>query len=188
MTEPPTEPSLRVVSENSKQDVEKAYALDRLQWELIETAANLLRVVRGAGRPYQLPGQFLAVLQCFERYREIAGQYPSEHELSTALSYMSRRDERDDEWSYAIDKIVRGSLQFAASTLLHQSTQQAAGESELIDGVTGIEKIRERNRAAYQPRPSLRSKAARQAAKEMDESAEHLHVRRRTKKKPPQLD
>lgn len=59
---------------------------------------------------------------------------------------------RDDEqieptdWESGIDDMMRGGLQYAASTLLGQGTQARAGQAEMFRGLTVIEAIREGNR------------------------------------------
>lgn len=177
---------MKLVSENSDEEIAKEASLSQLRWLLSDLAANMLRVVRGAGKPFMLGSQMAAVLNEYERYREAAGHYPSDHDIGVMLDYSSRRDHREDDWSYAIDLIVRGSLQFAGSTMVGQSTQQAAGESELMRGVSEIEAIRAKNRAKATRFSSRSDAAARDAAGDMDARASTLA--RKTKKKPPQLD
>jgi hypothetical protein len=40
-----------IVSENSEADIARHSALARVEWRLRELAANLLRIIRGAGKP-----------------------------------------------------------------------------------------------------------------------------------------
>lgn len=49
---------------------------------------------------------------------------------------------RRDELAAGIDKTVQGALQFAASAVVSQSTQQVNGENELFEGLDWIEQGR----------------------------------------------
>jgi hypothetical protein len=122
-----------------------------------EVAANVLRVVRGAGKPYELLVQMQEVVNKAVKYREVHGYYPSsdliqqvlalydeyeqqeERQRRQEISEESRNVLRDDGYLdrlYALHIIHRGALQVAASGLIGQDTQQRAGESELHRGLT----------------------------------------------------
>jgi len=139
---------MRIVSSNSAAELAAQRALDELGWPLSQLAANMLRVVRGAGRPAELGPQMAAVLAIFDRYRAATGAFPGHYEIVEAISLRAEANARKhtDKWSHAIDDIVQGSLQIAASQLLGQSTQEAAGRHEMMEGVARIEAIREANR------------------------------------------
>jgi len=139
---------IRIIASNSEAELGARLALGDLSFNLRELAANMLRVVRGAGRPENLGRQMAEVVALYARYRDQAGAYPSNYDIHQAISLRSEGNARKhtDKWSHAIDDIVQGSLQIAASQLLGQSTQEAAGESELMEGVARIEAIREANR------------------------------------------
>jgi hypothetical protein len=153
------QPGLRVVAENSSAALAEKAPNDRLTWALRDLAANLLRIIRGAGRPPTLVANMDAVIRGIEDYRETTGHWPWPEEYSAALSI-----DRDDEWRrglkgferdsfYAEERIIRGALQQAASRLVGQKTQERMGESEMYDGIHDLEKAREEMRkereAAY---------------------------------------
>jgi hypothetical protein len=52
--------------------------------------------------------------------------------------------DRDD----AEERIIRGVLQVVASRLVHQRTQEAAGDSEMYDGIRSLENLRAEARKA----------------------------------------
>jgi hypothetical protein len=43
---------MRIVSENSEADFARNTAMAKVDWALRDLTANLMRVTRGAGRPY----------------------------------------------------------------------------------------------------------------------------------------
>lgn len=136
---------MELVSQNSDAEVARGRALERLNWPLKELAANMVRIIRGAGRPAELPEQMAKVLERLRDYHDAAGYLPSAHELTEILSIRYARQHRDG-WTDGVDEIVQGALQIAASQLIGQSTQESAGESELMKGWDAINRWREKNR------------------------------------------
>ncbi|AJA10018.1 hypothetical protein SKP52_15700 [Sphingopyxis fribergensis] len=141
---------LRLVSSTSKSEVDEEHARRRLTWPLRELTANLLRTVRGAGKPYAVAEQIFAVANALQEYREAAGCWPSEYDIRTALDRDARWPEGkpNDDMGYGIDEMVDGSLQIAASQLVGQMPQEAAGRHQLFEGLKVVEDIRAKNWAA----------------------------------------
>jgi hypothetical protein len=176
-------PHLRLAVENNQRDIDKEWAKRDIEWPLRELAANIIRVVRGAGKSYEIAGQCVAVIEAFQRYREKVGHWPASWEIDQALS-IRREDENasyDDAWErdYARETIVRGALQVAASRLVGQNTQEQRGRSELMDGVNSMERIREEarkrlaeaeraRRQASKPKPPVRKRKARKVSPRRD--------------------
>jgi hypothetical protein len=50
---------MRIVSENSETDLARQRALDQVDWKIRELTANLLRITRGAGKPYEIMQQMM---------------------------------------------------------------------------------------------------------------------------------
>lgn len=130
---------MRIVSENSAEDLARFEAERQVDLALRELAANVLRVVRGAGRPYELDRQAIAFAEACEAYREAVGHYPASEGLGAALHVREilepgKWGEQEHEFAEAREAMIRGGLQIAASRLLGQPTQERAGESELFDG------------------------------------------------------
>ncbi len=130
---------MRVVSENSAEDLARVRAEARVDGALRELAANMLRVVRGAGRPYELLRQADRFLAVCEAYREAVGHYPPDQDLGAALQVHRELEpgifaESEYVIADAREAMMRGGLQIAASRLLGQATQMRAGEAELFDG------------------------------------------------------
>lgn len=148
-------PRFRLVASNSDVELRTHQVRDDIAWPLRDLAANMLRVIRGAGKPEQLARQMVEVLKSFEAYRAEVGAYPSNDDITRRLTLDAIGAENGghcDEWSLAINAVTRGALQKTASELLGQSTQATRGENELIDGVIKIEAIRDANRRAVSGR------------------------------------
>lgn len=166
---------MKVVSETTDEDRAKL-AAERDQAEarwrfgvaLRQLAANLIRVTRGAGQGYSVGEQANTLLEVAVQYRDAFGHWPSDWEYREALQH---EDDRDDEYGPrqqrqdAIDTIIRGSLQIAASRMLEQPLQVKAGERELDAGLRDYVEWQEARRnewaardAAARPKPSIISK------------------------------
>lgn len=160
----PDRPDLRAIAETSAAEIETREASNTLRWALRDLTANLLRIVRGAGRPYSIGQQVEALVAALNGYHDAAGHGPFTEHLTEMLSidgriheWRQRISDSDLHRLYAKEQIVRGALQQAASRLVDQRTQERAGESEMHDGIRNLEAAREKGRkerkAAYDPSP-----------------------------------
>jgi hypothetical protein len=131
---------LRLIVANSEADIAAQEARRGLREALRSFTANLLRIMRGAGKPTEVAGQCVDLLEALERYRAACGRIADAAEMMEALELPRRRQFRrhlsvnmrkifDGE-----QKLLRGALQVAASQLLGQSAQEAAGDSEIREG------------------------------------------------------
>jgi hypothetical protein len=157
---------LRLVSEQSEEDIRKAEAEHALRQPVRELAANVLRVVRGAGDPARLSGQMCDCLDGFQRYRHTFGVWPASWTLGEILQFPSEFQETLEKfdhdspelqrWAkngkldqlFAKDAIGKAALQIIAARLLGQKLQIAAGESQLSGAVRAFEEANERYRAS----------------------------------------
>lgn len=170
---------MRIVAENSETDIAKRHAEMQAQSNLRELAANLLRVVRGAGRPEALGQQAAAFVHALYAYQEAFGHYPSADVHAAAIRIEECTldlDEGEHVRMRGQEMAVRGALQIAASELLGQRTQQRAGESELFDGFRMMEQGREMVRAQFNW-PSTKAEASAQVR----EAAAALRAQARSK-------
>jgi len=154
---------MKVVSENTGADLARKRASQRVDDALRELTANLLRVVRGAGRPHDIADQSLALTDSLVAYREATGVLPFGDDLAAVIQ-PGEPDLRlwgGDEQArhYAHQLVIKGSLQVTASRLLHQPTQEAAGRREMHDGMVEIEAMR----AATREQAKAESRAYRAA-------------------------
>jgi len=144
-------------------EIKRKLAAALLGASLRRLAANLMRIVRGAGKPNDLAEEMAAALTAFKGYHEAVGKWPSSYEISEALSVrITERDWRrwradgTFEQEVAFMTICQGALQIVASQLLSQPLQIAAGEREVYDGVFRIERAREeRRKGQAKPRQAV---------------------------------
>jgi hypothetical protein len=128
------------------------FAMQIVSVRLRELAGNILRVVRGAGRSYEIGRQAQDLIEALHAYRDAVGQFPASEAIDAAL-HIETPDEQlnqmDDEQEMVVtarQAIIRGALQIAASRLLGQRTQEAVGYSEMLNGARDMEKLREERR------------------------------------------
>jgi hypothetical protein len=148
-------------------DAERDLAEQEFANYLREAAANMLRVIRGAGRPGALIKQCHDMVVAAIDFREVAGHGPPAAKVASILAVEDEADEMFrkhasgqikqesiDRWDedgtfdrmYAEGAIQRGALQIVASKLLDQVMQVRAGESEMHDGIRRLTVARERHR------------------------------------------
>jgi hypothetical protein len=153
---------MHIASENSEADLARQRASDQVRWRVRELTANLLRITRGAGKPYDVLGQMSDLAEAMQGYQATTGlsSCPDEfvralnvsNDLETTLQWSAEDRYRDD----AEGLIIRGVLQVVASRLVGQKTQEAAGRSEMAFGLRELDELRAEVRKA-------RAQAARDA-------------------------
>lgn len=142
-------PNLTLASQSDPAELEKGQAMRELGWETRELAANLLRVIRGAGRPAELPQQIInlgeAILEVHKTARAWAIWSAIEDTLHSGVpNYWDAPQSVRYETT-----IARGALQLVASKLVHQSAQEAAGGREIAEGIDALERRREDERRRW---------------------------------------
>lgn len=164
-------PYLRLAAENDQRTIDQEWARGQIRRPLRELAANVIRVVRGAGRSYEIAEQCVAVIEAYRTYFDKVGSWPTAWEVDQALAIAREWEAQvyDDAWErdVAREGIVRGALQVAASRLVGQNTQENRGRSELMEGVNSIIRIREeaKMRLAEEERTQRQAEKAMRAAK-----------------------
>lgn len=161
---------MKVVASNSEADLARERAKDHVDWAIRELTANLFRVTRGAGKPWDVGTQAVALVEAMRAFWEATDTWPFD-ELHEMLALDRRKttadaDENAAATRYAEAAIIDGVLQVAASTLLGQRTQISRGESEMYDGINALERARTEERrkwAAVADTPARRAAAGRAA-------------------------
>jgi hypothetical protein len=162
----------RLVSENSEAQIDRERSAAAVSWSLRDLASNLLRIIRGAGKPEGIVRQIDELVRVLVAYKDATGQWPLPHELAAMLdidrseSLQAALKDGELHRLYAQEQIISGALQQAASRLVGQTTQASAGAHEMHDGIRELEEARaeirrERNAAhpTLQNIPSKRVKA-----------------------------
>jgi hypothetical protein len=158
---------MRLVSDNSPEQLEakrvaeaREDALDNLNRRLRDLSANVLRNVRGAGKPWDIGKQCESVVEAMIQYREVFGLWPASEEISAALSIapkeelLDRLNEENQRRCWTEYEIIRGALQVAASDLLGQNTHRSTGHNEMFDGIFKWHRLNEEAQAALGRRPA----------------------------------
>jgi hypothetical protein len=147
---------------------EERVAGRKVGWASRELAANILRIIRGAGKPEALVDQIKAFLDAGYDYQDVAGNWPvlviaDALKIESEYSKFMERAERGEVDDATIDRmherqmfakmhaehhIRRGALQSIASRLVDQPLQEASGDREIRDGIHEIERIGEERRKA----------------------------------------
>jgi len=156
--EKPKPPHLRLVVENDKQAVSEEWARLHLVGPIEDLAANILRVIRGAGRPTEIYDLCGELLDAFQDFRAKTGHWPRGDQIAGILNIENAMKHEPTERDRAVNRIARGSLQFLASRMLGQRSQQSAGEYEIYDGIRDLEAERERARNAVYSRKARKQR------------------------------
>lgn len=144
--------SIKLVSETPEEEVARRRAQEAEEEArdvaldaLVTMTANLLRIARGSGKPYEVWHYATAYLEAEDELHTLRGRGLSQFEITTALdaSAAEREPNEGDEHAYHVHDAkhfaVKGALQLAASRLLGDRLRMAAGESELVYGLNAWE-------------------------------------------------
>jgi hypothetical protein len=149
------------VGQGENQDLQVAFATESLEHALVQLAANLMRVVRGAGKPNSIFQRCIQVLRSAEDFKDMVGVYPSSFDIDRALHLEfleSHGNEFQQERAYERERMVSGAIQLAASTLLSQRLQIIQGEREMVDAARRLEESFERKRKEEQKNARINAK------------------------------
>lgn len=145
-------PELTIASSKSDEDIqrdreraERDRHMIKIEGAMRELAANMLRVIRGAGRPIHLIDQVTALSRAIGNSPEgtLVGDIVGamEDALQEGLEGR-RRGFCEDE----LRIIESGALRAVAGRIMRQQLQASAGERELWDGLFQWERERQRRR------------------------------------------
>ncbi|MCK1661275.1 hypothetical protein [Bradyrhizobium sp. 151] len=148
--------------ESDRKQVQQ-FARDEFSWAIRDCAANMLRIIRGAGKPYELMRQMQMALNTSAKFYEVHGYWPQEVIVNDlriedeAAKWLRKSQEgaldqasvdrwHDDgtfERMAAEHTMFCGALQLIASEMIGQSTQKAAGSREFHDGLREYQRVHE---------------------------------------------
>jgi hypothetical protein len=159
-------PDFTVVEGGGPEGRDQILAEQDFKNALRAVAANMLRIIRGAGKPYELLIQLSDVISAAVKVREVTGQLPTDvmvnvlqgESKTEAIWERYAKGEIDktaiDRWQedgtidrkYAEESIKAGALQVIASQFVDPSLQKA-GQSELRDGINQAIAAREKSKS-----------------------------------------
>jgi len=135
MSDDEDRPKLTVVADNPQPKRDERYAQQQFERALLQLAANIIRVVRGAGKPYEVILQCNEVVNTAIEVRDKAGNMPSDATVANILMLGHEEiHDYDSLWSerkIAMRRMVSGALRVAASSLLQQQLQVQHGQREM---------------------------------------------------------
>ncbi|PJR16786.1 hypothetical protein [Sinorhizobium meliloti] len=145
MSDDQDRPKLTVVAENSRKQIDANLLQEQLDYALLVLAANVIRVVRGAGKPDDIIFQCNDVVKAAVEYKDKVGRFVSSHSVAGALRLPRERVDDYDSFhgqrQLAMREMMDGSLQVVASRLLGQLTQEHRGEREMFEAFRDLERI-----------------------------------------------
>jgi hypothetical protein len=163
-------PDFTVIEGGGPEGRDRVLAEEELSNALYDAAANLLRVIRGAGKPHELVRQFNNVVQASIQFREAFGHGPPSHLLAKILRMHDDVQELDltlaagkftkadidrkyedgtTDRMCAESAIKSGALQLIASQFIDQPLQERAGQSQMRDGINEAIKAKAKIRAYW---------------------------------------
>jgi hypothetical protein len=150
-------------------------------------AANLLRVIAGAGRDYELIGQIIATGKAWSEMQKWSGQpdypYVPHWPMVQALHSWTWDDGLSEEqrsrmWKNgnaevesSQDDVVTSALRLVAARLLGQSTQISQAERELSDSTRRLKEAKEERRQQWEA-----ERIADEAARAQRRKTERLYL------------
>jgi hypothetical protein len=142
---PTNTPEQALASAQSEAALAAEWTKQKLDNALIELAANLIRVVRGAGRPDEIIGNCAGVIKAAGEYRDANKRHPHPYEIAETLLLKHERLSHVDSLATgrqaALHDIVCGSLQFTASKLIGQPLQVHQGRREIEGALRDIDRL-----------------------------------------------
>jgi hypothetical protein len=172
---------LRIATERARE-----WASREFSQAIRDTAANMLRMIRGAGKPYEVLLQMRRTIDSAIKFQELHDHWPSSATIVNALQLegayetaVARARERNDQASIdrwtedgtfdemmAEHTILCGALQIVASELVGQTLQKQSGEREFHDGIREWVKVHDermlkRRQTTTTSRPGTRKPKAR---------------------------
>lgn len=154
------DPPIRIISKQSEADIAKNRSEEEIGIALRALAANMLRVIRGAGKAYDLAREMNSCLKAFQAYYDAHNVWPDSFRLQKALDFDPDEYSRlkpdmgeagMEQWQIerAENEVCRAALQVAASKLIEQRLQERQGHNDLYSAIRLLEESRAKRRARY---------------------------------------
>lgn len=138
------------MAEDDELERQREDALRDVTWKASLVAADMLRVIAGAGDPLRLT-QF-----CFELGKAIEKTPPKTfvHQVREAIerALSDGLDHSRDlsEFESAVREIERASLRIVAARLLEQSVQVSRRQNDFYHAIGNLDRVRRENRKKYE--------------------------------------
>jgi hypothetical protein len=142
-------PDLTVVSERSAEEIKKQRATLELKFALANLTANLIRIVRGAGKPDRVFDDIDGLTGTYNDYCIAFGRPPDGPVVSALLDFNPEQDHPNDDRLDEIqieNAVCRDALQIVASSLVDQRIHRERALHELQTHLRQFVDVRERTK------------------------------------------
>ena len=160
-------PDLRVVSERSNGEIKEQAVTLALKFALVNLTANLIRIVRGSGKPDRLFDDIEGFIGAYKDYCIALVQVPDGAMLSALLQFNPDQNPDDDRLDEVLleNAICRDALQIVASSLVDQRVPREKALGELQHHLRRFVDVREvaKKRRARTRRPTTGAKSRKPA-------------------------
>jgi hypothetical protein len=173
---------VEIVSSNSDADIERMRAKEAVEDAFRHCAINMLRVVAGAGKPYDLLGEMIACIEAARGYYEVSGHYPMSDYIASALDGDKKDREFIEKWyrERGVEDVYeethrmelememrRYGLRVIAAQMAYQPTIESNAKRKFFDSFMALERLREERykRREEEFRQWRRSQAGKGSAK-----------------------
>jgi hypothetical protein len=184
--------------EKAQRDFKREFAQNKLSWAIRELASNLMRILAGGGKSYEIFPQITALIEACTACGETgapANGFTLEQALQEAAESRlaelqsdpdpARRltqeqiDRMYDNGQWTMERgkevIVQAALRMVASRIVGQGTQERTAENAIFDGIRMIEEGRQQS-AKYYSSPQYAENLRRERARERKERERRLAV------------
>ena len=146
---------IKLVSERDEKEIAAPRARSELELAIRDFAANVLRIIAGAGDSGRLLNQLVPVIEAHKKLLELTGNtFASEISIGQALRSLDwSADDPRWQWDTALidraqNEIVRAALRILAAELCDQRRQKAQAETKMLEPIDRYKLRREELRQA----------------------------------------
>lgn len=154
---------IELVSTNNSEEIARKHAQWRLETAATQLFANILRVMRGSGKPYEILRQLIEVVEAEAALVE-KGMGPSWPRIPSQAEELHQGGRHGNITKEDINRMIEnGSMAQARATdsicdavarliaarLLHQITQERVAENDLHSAINDLEEANERYRKSW---------------------------------------
>lgn len=164
---------MKLVSTRNVLDIEATRDAKTLANSARNIAANILRIIAGAGNEFEIYRQTRELLESYDKFKPHAGvNFPFHHSTPVVdgltdldwrkddPAYSKPTEEDRERWSrdgttereMAIDSICQYSLRLVAAQLLAQPTQESKSKSDLLRAIRDFEGAQQKYTRRTAPR------------------------------------
>jgi hypothetical protein len=140
----------KYLADQEQKAISELAAKQIIEWPLRDLASNVMRVSRGAGKPYEIFDNCCQVVVSFREYFDLQGTAPPSWDISEILRFrnlqLRRYGSLPDDLVDFFERAASGALRMSAGRLAADKLQASHGENELFESILEIERFRSNRR------------------------------------------